>query len=159
MSETPAQDAWMAHLDQCDACNYDRDCMACESDGDGGHSCNCVHAPGKGAKLERAADAERQAQMPPKTDGLGNALIADALYYVQDLRTFVGNCGSWWAPNGAGYVCCIDDAGQYRGDQVKGMRGTDIPWPVEYVLAHVVRHVRTDVPAFNRSNYKPGPRS
>lgn len=93
-----------------------------------------------------------------KTDGLGNALIDDAMYYVLDSRTYVGNCGSWWAPNGAGYVCCIDDAGLYTGKECKAMRGSDVPWPRDYVLANVVRHVRVDTQAFDRSNYKPGPR-
>lgn len=91
-----------------------------------------------------------------RTDGLGNALVPDALYYVQDSRVFVGNCGSWWAPNGAGYCCSIDEAGQYTGREVAVMRGTDIPWPVEHVLKHIVRHVRVDTQAFSRHNYKPG---
>jgi hypothetical protein len=94
-----------------------------------------------------------------KTDGLGNELVDDALYYVLDSRTYVGNCGSWWAPNGAGYVCSIDDAGTYSGSRCKTMRGTDVPWPLDHVLKHAVRHVRVDTQAFDRSNYKPGPRT
>ena len=94
-----------------------------------------------------------------KSDGLGNPLIPDALYYVQDCRQIVGNCGSWWAPSGAGYVCAIDDAGQYTGAQAEVMRGTDIPWPVDYVNARTVRHVRVDVQAFDTRAYKAGPRA
>lgn len=94
-----------------------------------------------------------------KSDGLGNPLVPDALYFVQDVRQVVGNCGSWWAPNGAGYVCSIDEAGQYTGEHVAGMRGTDIPWPIEYVLARAVRHVRVDVQAFDTCDYKAGPRA
>jgi len=93
-----------------------------------------------------------------KTDGTGAALVADALYYVQDARSVVGNCGSWWRPNGDGYCCDINDAGQYTGERVAGMRATDVPWPVEYVLARTVTHVRVDTQAFDRRNYKPGPR-
>jgi hypothetical protein len=92
----------------------------------------------------------------PKTDGLGDTLVADALYYVQDARGCVGNCGSWWRANGAGYCCDIEDAGTYTGERVTTMRATDVPWPVEYVLARTVRHVRVDVQAFDRRNYKPG---
>lgn len=102
--------------------------------------------------------ARESAATDERTDGLGNSIVADALYFVQDSRVFVGNCGSWWAPNGAGYVCSIDDAGQYTGERVATMRGTDVPWPVEYVLRHTVRHVRVDTQAFDRSNYKPGRR-
>lgn len=97
-------------------------------------------------------------ETPERTDGLGNPLIDDALYYVQDARSFVGNCGSWWRPDGAGYCCSIDEAGTYTGADVAVMRGTDVPWPVEYVLQHTVRHVRVDLKAFDRSNYKPGER-
>jgi hypothetical protein len=84
------------------------------------------------------------------TDGTGAPLVDDALYFIQDTRSVVGNCGSWWAPNGAGYVCCIDEAGQYRGDYVRSLRDTDVPWPIEHVLKHVVRHVRVDTQAFWR---------
>ena len=87
-----------------------------------------------------------------QTDGLGDAIVDDVLYYVQDARSVVGNCGSWWAPNGAGYVCCIDDAGQYTGAKVRSMRDTDVPWPIDYVLKHVVRHVRVDTQAFTRND-------
>lgn len=93
-----------------------------------------------------------------RTDGLGNPLIADAMYFVQDSRVYVGNCGSWWAPNGQGYCCSIDEAGKYTGADCAVMRGTDVPWPVDYVLQHVVRHVRVDGGAFSRKNYKPGGR-
>jgi len=56
------------------------------------------------------------------------------MYFIQDARSSVGNCGSWWAPKGAGYVCSIDDAGQYTGEYCcSGLRATDVPWPVDYV--------------------------
>lgn len=93
----------------------------------------------------------------PKTDGRGRPLIDSELYYVQDARQVVGNCGSWWAPNGAGYVCTIDEAGVYTGEHCKDLRPTDVPWPVEYVLARVVRHVRVDNQAFELGKYKAGP--
>lgn len=84
------------------------------------------------------------------TDGTGAQLVDDALYYVQDARSVVGNCGSWWAPRGAGYVCSIDEAGLYKGSEVRSMRCTDVPWPMQYVLDRVVRHVRVDNQAFRR---------
>ena len=81
-------------------------------------------------------------------DGTGEPLVDDALYFVQDARGCVGNCGSWWAPKGAGYVCDIDKAGQYTGAEVRTMRDTDVPWPVAYVIERTVRHVRVDNQAF-----------
>ncbi len=92
----------------------------------------------------------------PRSDGLGNPLVPDAMYFIQDSRSAVGNCGSWWAPNGQGYSCDIDQAGQYTGEDAASMRATDVPWPVDYVLKHAVRHVRVDTQAFDRRNYKPG---
>jgi hypothetical protein len=94
----------------------------------------------------------------PKTDGRGHPLEPAAMYFIQDARSSVGSCGSWWAPKGAGYVCSIDDAGQYTGEYCcSGLRATDVPWPVDYVLALAVRHVRVDNQAFDRRNYKAGP--
>jgi hypothetical protein len=93
----------------------------------------------------------------PKTDGRGHPLEPAAMYFIQDARSSVGNCGSWWGPNGAGYVCSIDEAGQYTGDCCSGLRATAVPWPVDYVLARAVRHVRVDNQAFDRRNYKAGP--
>jgi hypothetical protein len=86
------------------------------------------------------------------TDGTGAELVDDALYFVQDARGCVGNCGSWWAPFGSGYVCNIDEAGQYTGKDVCSLRDTDVPWPVDYVLARTVRHVRVDNQAFSRND-------
>ena len=88
------------------------------------------------------------------TDGTGAPLIDDALYYVQDARSVVGNCGSWWAPKGNGYVCSIDEAGKYTGKRVRSMRDTDVPWPVAYVEQHAVRHCRIDNQAFERQDDK-----
>lgn len=100
-----------------------------------------------------------QTRTDAKSDGLGNPLIPGALYYVQDVRQIVGNCGSWWAPNGAGYLCDMNEAGQYTGEHCATMRGTDISWPVEYVNARSVAHVRVDTQAFDTRNYKAGPRA
>lgn len=78
-------------------------------------------------------------------DGLGDPIIDNALYYVQDTRQIVGNCMSFWCPKGAGYTCELDQAGLYTGAQVAGMRAEDRPWPRAYILANVVRHVRVDL--------------
>ncbi len=93
-----------------------------------------------------------------RTDGLGNVIDPAADYFVQDARSYVGNCMSFWRPSGAGYACDLNDAGTYKGSQVLGMRATDIPWPVDHVRANTIVHVRGDVQAFRRDNYKPGRR-
>jgi hypothetical protein len=78
---------------------------------------------------------------PERRDGLGKALVADTLYYVQDSRSHVGNCVSWWCPNGQGYTCDIDKAGTYTGDHARTLRDTDVAWPVDVVLASAQRFV------------------
>lgn len=80
---------------------------------------------------------------PPreKVDGLGRPLVDDALYYIQDSRSYVGNCVLWWRASGAGYACDIDDAGKYPGAEARSLRDTDIPWPADFVLARVARYV------------------
>lgn len=96
----------------------------------------------------------------PKSDGLGAAIDPAADYYVQDSRTHVGNYISWWRPDRSDYCCNLNEAGIYKGTDVIGMRGTDVPWPVEYVRGHTVVHVRGDVGDFHhRERYSPGPRS
>jgi hypothetical protein len=84
-------------------------------------------------------------------DALGEPLVDEALYLMQDTRQLVGNCILWWGPNGNGYLCNVDEAGRYTGAEVRRMRrDTDAPWPVEHVLKHTVRHARGDVQAFDR---------
>lgn len=69
---------------------------------------------------------------------------SEACYYVLDARTVVGNCASWWRPDGKGYTCDIDDAGLYTATAVKAMRGTDVPVHRSVVHALSIRHVRLD---------------
>lgn len=35
------------------------------------------------------------------------------LYYIQDSRSYVGNCVVFWGKDGGGYVCDITKAGLY----------------------------------------------
>ncbi|WP_349782365.1 hypothetical protein [Xanthomonas arboricola] len=55
----------------------------------------------------------------------------DGLYYIQDTRSYCGNCPMWWAPSGRGYVTRLDEAGRYSFDEAVAKnrcRETDIPW-------------------------------
>ena len=80
----------------------------------------------------------------PKRDGHKQPLIADAIYYVEDSRQIIGNCMLFWCAEAKGYTCNLAEAGKYTGTEVMGMRDTDIPWPVEFIEAHTVVHVRRD---------------
>ena len=83
---------------------------------------------GAGAAWARAARVMPQ-QAEPR----------EQLYYIQDKRTVVGNCVSWWCPKGAGYTCELDKAGRYPlGEH----RDTDVLWPVEVIERLALRHVR-----------------
>lgn len=65
-------------------------------------------------------------------------------YLILDNRSVVGNCATWWGPDGRGYVCNIDDAGRYTHEQAHRQRDTDIPVPETLALAMSVRHVCFD---------------
>ena len=67
-----------------------------------------------------------------------------AEFYVMATREVVGNCCSWWRPEGRGYTCDIDDAGLYTLEEVKGMRPTDFPVHKDVVEKCTTRHVRAD---------------
>lgn len=83
---------------------------------------------------------------PPK-DGLGAEIDPEALYYLQDTRQKVGNCMMFWCPNGGGYTCQLDEAGEYTGaealDRVRS-GDTEKAWPVRFIERAAVRHVRAD---------------
>lgn len=57
---------------------------------------------------------------------------AEPMFYIQDTRSFVGNCPVWWGPNGNGYVTRLDEAGRFTEQEAIAQnrtRGTDVPWP------------------------------
>lgn len=56
----------------------------------------------------------------------------DGRYYLQDSRSYTGNCPMWWAKGGNGYVTRLDEAHRYTLEEAMKqhrMRETDIPWP------------------------------
>lgn len=79
-----------------------------------------------------------------KLDGLGDSIVDDADYYIQDARNTVGNCALWWAVDSKGYTCDLAEAGTYKGSACRSDRDTDVPWPVDVVRAATVTHVRTE---------------
>lgn len=55
----------------------------------------------------------------------------EGLYFVQDTRSFVGNCPLWWRPNGGGYTTNLDEAGKFTREaamKLHSNRDTDLPW-------------------------------
>lgn len=65
-------------------------------------------------------------------------------YYMRDSRSIVGNACTWWALNSKGYTCDIRCAEIFlEEDAIKqqNSRGTDQPWPIEYIQAITTHHV------------------
>lgn len=63
---------------------------------------------------------------------------ASGLYYLQDARTYVGNCVYWWAVRSAGYTCHLDRAGLYTYEEADsrvngGDPGRTVAWPADVV--------------------------
>lgn len=87
----------------------------------------------------------REHEPPPvKLDGLGEPIVDDVLYFIQDSRQVVGNCALWWRVDAGGYTCELREAGLYSGVEAKSMRTTDIAWPADAVRSIVVQHVRSE---------------
>lgn len=60
------------------------------------------------------------------------------IYYLQDNRGYVGNDILWWAKEGKGYTTDLSKAETYTKEQAMSQhqsRGTDIPWPKDYIDA------------------------
>lgn len=59
-------------------------------------------------------------------------------YYIQDTRSYVGNCAIWWRSEGKGYTCHIEEAGEFDEDEARNIersRKSDKAWPVDTVRA------------------------
>ena len=57
------------------------------------------------------------------------------LYYIQDTRSFVGNCPTWWGKDFRGYVTRMDEAGKYTREEAERIckRDTDKMWPCSMI--------------------------
>jgi len=59
-------------------------------------------------------------------------------FYLQDSRSYCGNDLMFWAKGGNGYTTDLRMAQVYTREQAQRQhlsRPTDIPWPVEYIIA------------------------
>lgn len=60
-------------------------------------------------------------------------------YYIQDSRGYVGNCLSFWRPEGKGYTTNINDAGLFTKEEAERIcknRDSDIAWREDYIKSH-----------------------
>jgi len=58
-------------------------------------------------------------------------------YFLQDTRSYVGNCPMWWAEGGSGYTARIDKAQRYKREDALRMtnsRGSDVAWPCSEIV-------------------------
>lgn len=79
---------------------------------------------------------------------------AEAIYLIQDGRSYVGNDVSWWAPNSNGYTCQIDEAGLYTEDFCRRrQRSTDVVWRAADIFPLATRVV--DVQRIHSAELKP----
>jgi hypothetical protein len=67
----------------------------------------------------------------------------ETLFYVQDSRTYCGNCVFWWAKDHKGYTCDLDKAHVFTAEELSkcASRDTDIPWPKDEMDTLAYRHV------------------
>jgi hypothetical protein len=75
----------------------------------------------------------------------------DGLYYLQDSRSYVGNCPQWWCPDGRGYTTRLDEAWRMTKEQAEAQhrsRKTDIPWPCAVI--DPLRHPTVDMQDMRR---------
>jgi hypothetical protein len=67
-------------------------------------------------------------------------------YYIQDTRpnATVGNCASFWRPDGGGYTCDLTKAGVYSQEEAEALhraRSTDVPRRVDLMQRVARMHV------------------
>lgn len=64
-------------------------------------------------------------------------------YYMQDIRSVVGNCAMFWRLGG-GYTCNVDDAEVFTAEdaiRIASSRETDVMRPKSVIDAIARRHV------------------
>jgi hypothetical protein len=69
------------------------------------------------------------------------------MYLIQDTRTCVGNCASFWRPKSQGYTCNVEEAGRYTKEEAESITNSTehhVMHEESAVLAAIVQHVRVD---------------
>lgn len=69
------------------------------------------------------------------------SLDENDMYYVQDARSYVGNCVLWHGLKNSGYVCGIKEAHKYTKQEIVAQfidgRDTDIIWSAKHIEQHI----------------------
>ncbi len=79
----------------------------------------------------RAATPTAEPAAPVAAKPEQQAQAGEPLYYLQDTRSYVGNCPLWWAQDGNGYTSDLRKAHRYTFQEAMGKhlsRETDLPW-------------------------------
>jgi hypothetical protein len=69
------------------------------------------------------------------------------MYLIQDLRSCVGNCASFWREKSQGYTCNVEEAGRYTKERATNLTEDNPDHAMvseAEVLAACVKHVRVD---------------
>jgi hypothetical protein len=69
-------------------------------------------------------------------------------FYLQDSRTYLGNCMVWWRQGYEGYTTNLNEALVIDAELAQAMhyrRPTDVPWPKEYIDERVRPTVDTNL--------------
>lgn len=72
-------------------------------------------------------------------DGRGDRLVPHGLYYI--FRPSFADMAMWWRPNSAGYTCVLEEAGEWRGDELPQLDFSSLPLPVGWVRERARRFV------------------
>jgi len=69
--------------------------------------------------------------------------MKEQLYYIQDSRSYTGNCVVWWGKLQRGYTSDLDKAGLYTESEAREIckRETDKAYPKEYIEGKTQRTV------------------
>ncbi len=83
---------------------------------------------------------ERELEKEKRNEKL-KQLDENEMYYVQDSRSYVGNCVLWWGKNSSGYVCSINEAHKYTKQEIIAKfidgRDTDIVWNAKHIEGNI----------------------
>lgn len=72
-------------------------------------------------------------------------------FYIQDSRSYVGNCVLWWRTGGKGYTTHLDEAGVYEKEAAERIcrnRSTEVMIPVD--IARAAASLQVDAQRLSR---------
>ncbi len=106
---------------------------------------NCKRVPEKdlfehnGIPLTRKR-IEEEMQRDKRNEKLKQLDETD-MYYLQDARSYVGNCVLWHGKNSSGYFCDINEAHKYTKEEIvkkcTNGRETDIVWSARHIEQNI----------------------